>query len=332
MHDGVKLIFRVLLGTIVIMFVSSVVVETANLYLTTIRIRQLTTVACNKAVEYFAQETYRDRGSDSTGTVEDMSVTLNLPAVPGLSDSENVIYEGSVKDVYNSLYGGDSYFIKEFITSTEVNGKFKTLNEYATDGSILKENLVTPLNLGITYLDKATCDKIFKWNVCALFSNFKEERVYDSGGSSDKAYILAGGFRIYYKTAEIEEIKYKVYNLENPGDSILFREQTGIEADRLRTTAEDAVWGEDDRNKVCVADVTYSVEVGFEGITPLRGIFNYFWGGGSRNNRVVGWDGKGELSYNGSETDWNVDARGKLTNEDSESLPTTGSVIYYVVR
>ena len=62
----VKGIFKVLLGTIIIMVVGSLALEMINITTTSLQLTQMSRIACRQAAVLFSQETYKDREYDST--------------------------------------------------------------------------------------------------------------------------------------------------------------------------------------------------------------------------------------------------------------------------
>ena len=84
---------------------------------------------------------------------------------------------------------------------------------------------------------------------------------------------------------------------------------------------------DDERQRICVAFVEYAVPVEYEGITPIKRIFNWVW-----TNEVEGLRGKPGKSPQ----TWN-DTREILTGggsglDTTGQLPVPGQLIFYLVR
>ena len=68
MNDGVKLIFKVLLGTIIGIFLLCAITEFVNIELKGIMLQNEIKLACDKALTLFSQESYKPRGGSGDET------------------------------------------------------------------------------------------------------------------------------------------------------------------------------------------------------------------------------------------------------------------------
>ena len=59
MSDGVKMVFKALLGTIAFIVLSSLCIELFNINITGMQIRQMTKMAAKQAAMLFTQENYK---------------------------------------------------------------------------------------------------------------------------------------------------------------------------------------------------------------------------------------------------------------------------------
>lgn len=192
------------------------------------------------------------------------------------------------------------------------------------------DTFVTPLNFGVPYMDKDTLNKMFQWNLTQLFSNCNSDviRLDETG----KACIEMNGFRIYANEAKITTIDYTVYDLTDISERQKFMELTNLNPDNLGFVEDLQYLGTDDdeRQRVCVLGVEYSIPISYIGISPIKNIFNYVW-----NTEVEGWEGKsdrGGYSETFEYQTMDMTGGGYTGNTIAGALPVPGKLIYYVVR
>lgn len=125
----------------------------------------------------------------------------------------------------------------------------------------------------------------------------------------------------------------KKYDLNDPIDYEQYKIDTGIDPDTLGYITIDpglSAGGIDERTRVCVVGINYRVPMSYEGITPIKYIFNYIW-----DSEVEGLKGSyGKDDYQ----QWNdalVDLEsGGFTGGSSANgvLPVPGRLIYYIIK
>lgn len=353
----VKTIFKTLIGTVVLIVLSSLLWELFNLQISSIQLSSMMQMSATKSAELFAQETYKTNGKKGAANLSN----IYYPA--GTSDSGDSY--GSGFYVSGQFYSGlDTYSIwhsiydkpdfKEFVNSdAAIKGNWYSLKIFkkaldndtyapvpnwnaspaqiqayddATMAKLYIENLYTPLNIGIPYLDKDTVEKIFRWNLTQMLSSSNEANIMmDETGTP---YVTYQGFRCYANQAKITNITYTTYDLTNKQDKDKFYELTNIEADKLGYLFDADALGidNDERQRVCIAAIEYSMPVSYKGITPIKNVFNYVWD----KEVVEGVDGT--TSYN-REYSWN-DSTATMTGggEGDNTLPTSGKILYYMIR
>lgn len=348
----VKDIFKILLGTILATVLISVLVELFNVNMTSTQLNRIANLAGSQAAALFAQETYKtDSGQAGSSKMHDIysydgGIYLSGDFYGGLATEEAI---------YNKLYKNSSDF-KQW--ASENRGKWLSVDSISyglgigggldslsqQSGVMYVQNCVTPLNMGVPYLDKETVQKMFRWNLAALFSNNNSAAIVrdDSG----KYYVSYSGFRIYASEAYITNIEYRTYNIAESGDAQEFYEVTNVnpaglngnsltfgtytpDTEAMTTLANGVSYG-DERAMVCVVGIEYSIPVAYEGITPIKTVFEYVW-----NQEVEGFDG-------------NIPARDALSWQDGtvnlksggfqdyvdvgDSTPVPGKLIYYIIR
>lgn len=350
---SVKGIFKTLIGTILVMVFSSIIIEVFNVNTTGLQVNQIAKLAGKQSADLFSQESYKDIRYD-----DDKKSNLELADV---MDSDGNKYISG--NFYSGLTGNAAYRLiytsngfKNWIKDDKAVEKgdwynIKLLNralnkpeslEVAEDSpdyndAIIAKTLVsmkvTPLNLGIPYLDKGIVTNMFKWNVAQLFSNCNPELIKkDSAG---KSYVLFKGFRVYASEAKITSLEYKTYDLTKTKDRDEFNRITNIDPDNLGFEYDKALGStisktDDERSRVCLVGINYSIPISYEGITPIKNIFNFVW-----NNEVKGFDGNESINDKQawSDSTENLESGG-LTGNTSTSgvLPIPGKLIYYVIR
>lgn len=345
----VKSIFKVLIGTISTIVVASLIVEVFNVSTTGLQINQISKMAGKQACTLFSQESYKAYNSGGGAVAMDNVVDEN----------GNVYVEGDFygetdpKQIYNNLYTSDDF--KNWLQSeAATKGNWyniklidKALNhadslniEYGQPGydeamvaKLYKDVMMTPSNLGVPYIDMETVNKMFRWNVAQLFSNCNPKSILvDDNG---ERYVSFKGFRVYANMASITNLEYKTFDLEDSADRLAFNNLTNINPDNLgfmydSNLATTINSREDERKRVCVVGVNFDIPIAYEGITPIRSIFNYVW-----DNEVEGINGNsGRTSYeqwvDRAET---LSSGGLYGNTQADDvLPIPGKLIYYIIR
>ncbi|MBR1454028.1 MAG: hypothetical protein IJ593_05235 [Lachnospiraceae bacterium] len=361
MTKNVKTIFLVLIGTAILIVVSSLLIEMINISLYSVQLQSQTKLACDKALELFSQESYKDRGNDG-GTVKLHDVYTS----DGSTYIDGRIY-GLYTDtatIYNKLYRDSSEFqawLDDFADNwtnvrilNDYRTKYKNMSTWSLSnlaitspsayseyliGKTYEETFVTPLNFGVPYIDKDIANNIFKWNLASLLSNSNPASVVkDENG---RYCIEIRGFRIYASEAKIVEINYKVYDLNKIMDKKKFEDLTYIDAENLSFDENviniqryiDSTATGDERKMVCLVGVKYTVPVSYTGITPLKSIFEWVW-----TNQVNGLNAS---DYNTLEQQYyNYDIQelvgggfdGSYDASTPGVLPVNNRLIFYVVR
>lgn len=350
---SVKGIFKTLIGTILVMVFSSIIIEVFNINTTGLQVNQISKLAGKQSADLFAQESYKDlKYNDNTKSNLQLENVVDSSGQNYVSGS---FYNGLSGDAaYRLIYTsngfkswiktnkavekGNWYNIKllnqalnnpETLTVDENSPKYKD----AIIAKTLVSMKVTPLNLGIPYLDKGIVTNMFKWNVAQLFSNCNPELIKtDNYG---KKYVAFKGFRIYASEAKITSFDYETYDLTDWKDRAEFNRITNIDPDKLGFEYDSALVNtisklDDERSRVCLVGINYSIPISYEGITPIKNIFNFIW-----NNEVKGFEGNESISAKQS---WNdntqtLESGGLKGNSTLQGvLPVPGKLVYYVIR
>lgn len=355
----IKGIFKTLIGTMAIMVVSFLVLEIFNISIGSVELRQTTRLAARQACILFTQETYRQAEGGASGAVraaDIMDENGNLYITGdfyGSNDAETIwtnLYNSS-SNFASAVDKLDNYYptvnliyqaASNSITSAPMPNWESSKEEIkAYDDMLkaqqLKSSMFTPINLGIPYIDKDVTGKMFKWNLAEILSNNKNSLVkVDENGTR---YIAYRGFRVYAEDAEIivNPEDYEVFDMTDSSQKAEFKELTNIDIDGDSSDTNTKGLGysnapefeiDDENKKITVVKLNYSVSCSYEGITPLKQIFEYVW-----NNEVGGLNGTGredkaKQSYTYDKQDLVSGGEGSTLN----TLPSTGKLIYTLVR
>lgn len=333
MSSGVKSIFKVLIFFTLFVTIGMLIIEVYNLTIASELLKSTAHSTLERSCDYFAQESYKN----GSGNAYQLRGYNN-----GLDTSLNgQFYYGSDSQVYDKLYTNSDDFAtyvnkyKDNYRKLKVLGKGLGLtHDILLDGedaigSYYRQGLVTPLNIGIAYLDRGTVEKIFKWELVAVLSSGQDDMIITNPADGSNPYVLYKGFRIYYNSIQLDDPSYKVYDLFNSDDKKKFEELTNIEVDdyMLRARINES----DERRYIVVANMNYKVRVGYEGITPIKRLFQWVVNTGDDERYDINnpkWSGDTTLSRVGAR---NEDFFGSGLRYDS-SVGIGNKIIYYIVR
>ena len=148
---------------------------------------------------------------------------------------------------------------------------------------------MTPMNMGVPYMDKDVLEKIVRWNLAELYSNGKKELIIDGNSENGgESFIRYKGFKVYASQAKIKNLTYEVFDITNDRDKERFEDITHINPDELGFEDFVDVGGQlgDERTNICIVGVDYEIPTAYEGITPLKNLASFI-----ANNDVEGMDG-----------------------------------------
>lgn len=392
---SVKGIFKILVGTIVFMIVGLLLVEYLNITSASTFMKGLLTNTIKTSCDYFAAETYKgntgkDGGTNYTlGNMPDIYDIANQHAVSGRffehsdgdaspggvwkklykeSDDFKNWYSGSfdkglycnVSPVANTWRNLDMvYYGITGLNKAHLTGSEKRMGEsYA-------ENYMTPLNMGIPYMDKDTLTRIIKYNMVKNFSENQSVNIFSSAsarqvladrGMTTKrisysttgsgysivdipAFVQYKGFRVYYDSFKIKDIKYLEFDISTTQGATALEHYTNMNADYLYNGLTDDL---DERRNICVADIEYTIDVDYVGITPIARAMNFihnetnvsaYGGVGSNTSGAVMYSDKNRVDTathevrQGSSTFTNARAAAS-----AQQVPLSDHIYYYIVR
>lgn len=331
MSSGIKSIFKILIGVILFMAIGMFIVELYNITIASELLKSTAHTTLSKSCDYFAQESYKNGSGNAYQLVGyDNSVDTSL---------NGQFYFGSTEQVYDRLYTNSGSFanyvnsFKDKFRKLKVLGKGLGITGDAlldgedTIASDYRQGLVTPLNIGIAYLDRDTVNKIFKWELVAVLSAGNPDMVITNPADGSNPYVVYKGFRIYYNSIYVDNPSYRAYDLFNATDKKDFEKLTNIDTDRYILNAR--INENDERRYVVVASMKYKVRVGYEGITPIKRLFQWVVNTGDDERFDTNrWQGETTLSRAGAR---NEDFFGSGLNYDS-SVGVGNKIIYYIIR
>lgn len=309
-------------------------------------LRQIQNLGATQSAQLFCQETYKQQTEqDSTKAKSTVFPQIHLKGSGVDFVISGKFYPNdaseSVESYYNALYAGNANY-QGFLGGANCNIAPSQVYPALTSGAYAG-NYVTPANFGIPYLDPDFMTKAFNWNIAMLFGAPDKNKqtiqgagvatsqyeVGNAGQAKGKSYINYDGFRIYVGNntqTKITSINYHIYNIADGAEAAAFQEATNIDPENLTTLHASAGGYSDEMQLITqnggmsiylqyltVVEVKYSVEVGYEGITPLAEMIRYV-----QNNRVEGMEGQAPA---GSGQQFNEDATDTLE----------GTVYYWMV-
>lgn len=203
---------------------------------------------------------------------------------------------------------------------------------YAVNARQMRSKYFTPVNVGFPYFDAEVVNKIFQWDLAMILSNGSSNSIVQD--ETGKYYINYKGFRCYVQDAYISELEYHI--IDTKTDAGTLRELTNLDASRLRDVDVSAS-GTDtlDNRYVTVVSLKYNIPIAYQGISPLKKIFEYTW-----NNEVNGLEGNHMNSMGTDRTgmtgtgqyDLSAQAMSNDNAADNGALTTFGVVNYVLVR
>lgn len=363
----VKGIFKTLIGTILFSVVILLFTEYLNVSSTATFMKGMLTSSIENSCDFFAQETYKSDGA-SGGTINDSGNGADIKDFYGSTAISGRFFRGSGReDIYNNLYGSNSPFASWY-RNGGVKGTWKNLDMLASGiglvapslsssekemGKSYAENMMTPLNLGVPYIDKATVERICRWNIVANFSEGRSTNIISEANVKRRAteggagvhqditrlnssgnavnipgYVQYKGFRIYYDSFKINNIRYKIYDLSTSSGKSAFEKLTNINAEGLYGGNIAGLAG-NERAKIGVAEIEYSIDIDYVGITPVAKALNF----ATNVSKVSGLDDGRSISRNTTNLYRGNGARTFVNNlTGSQATPVSDKIYYYIVR
>lgn len=289
---SVKTIFKILIGTYVVIITACLLVEMCNINLYSSFINTYARASIRKGCEYFSSETYR------TGRA-----VVNLNDIKnkngGTAVSGNIYGTSGEANVWYRLYGSTSWdtwtkSIKKYdgsgspLTSADswknynMNMYYLCSNDYI--GKYYRSSYMTPTNLGIPFIglsdgsdnSSQSLEQISRWIFAQLLSSGNKETI-------DGHYVNYHGFKVDLDNFKITSKEYRVFDLSNTTDLKKFQEVTNMRGETLASNAQANAG----KYGFTVA-LTYTVPIEYDGITPFKRMFSWVRTGFSR---TVGSDG-----------------------------------------
>lgn len=271
MNGFTKMIFSVLIGVNILIVAISGTVELINVFTYSSMLKINLDTAVKAGCDYFNQETYKSLDGNNFGN---MDAILNKDGGVAVS---GIFYLGNnAIDIYNNLYD-DNVGFEEFKRMTSSDGRYfhqiwsslAQINRNVADfshstGLYDVDNLVTPSNIGVSYLDKTAVTKIIKWNIASLVSQGSSENVIYKDG---KNLININGFEV-----DIDSLRVNIDYEAVPVNSDRFELLTNLDKDIMYDNAN----GDPERETVCIAKISYSIDIRYVGITPIKNIVEFY--------------------------------------------------------
>lgn len=315
-------------GLSIFLAVMSVLIIYENATNDVIELSEIVYDSMVSACELVSIESYRE--------TEMAGRTYNLLDKNGAVVISGNIYNGSEDASYRMLYnfgGSHNHYAKQWVDwfkkEMEAKGEAITdnagfqifshvVNGTADDGMVSQH--ITPNNLGYTYLDKEVLEDAFRWTLANTLTadatdTINNKTVYNKRERLLNDYIRWRGFRIYYNTIDIDidydnEERVRLFDLTNINDAQEFYDRTGIEARGTEGMGDGSYLNNnsaesDLRKYVVMYTLKFKVDIGFEGILPLKQILNAIFNPVSNNRRLPSFtNADGESKLNDDYVDW----------------------------
>lgn len=358
---SVKTIFMTLFTTVVVIVCGFLAIEIFNVNTTSMQLTSIAKTSAYQSCTLFTQETYRVDTYTGSGAV----------AMQDILDSDGNFYISgdfygydNKEQIYNSLYSvSNSEFMSAMATlkpyyknleillkGIESNGSLPVpsidwdssdaqiqANMDASKANTYYNNMYTPVNIGIPYVDEEVINRMFKWNLAMLYSNCNSDNI--KSDENGVQYVGYKGYRCYVQDAYVYNITYTVYDMSNPSNRTIVANKLfadtgltvkGITANNpsegITISVNKDLAGRDvkDNAVVTVVELQYSVPVAYEGLTPLSEMMSFVW-----NNEVDGLDGSGDISGTSAFDDTQ---RQNVESANSNTIPSTGRLLYTLVK
>lgn len=351
---GVKGVFKTLIWTIFGICIVALFIEYLNITASTTFLTGIMNRSVERAADYFAQETYKNRDYGLAGNMRSLN-GIDENGDPSIYTISGTFYTGSEEDVYNKLYGEDSSFADwynsiyvsarnrgevywqnlEMLASGLGLGNTRNLTAAQKEnGKTYAEEHMTPLNLGIPYLDDDTVEKIAAWNIANTLSEGKESLLhYETNSDGNLAkYVLYKGFRIYPADIDVDVTNFEVYDVTERDQQIAFEQATNMDLAMFDQVIDDGGLIDDERRYVGVVDIQYTVPMEYVGVTPMRNIINFM-----ANRKQVAGYGNNSYTPGANVVDWGepdpMDTyNSAVPNDGSQKIRLEHSMKYYIVR
>lgn len=362
---SVKGIFKTLALALILPAVLIMFIELYNVMLTSASLNKIIRLSVNKSCEFFTQETYKIASDGTTSSGKTMATKAsNIKAADGSKYIDGDFY-GSTDpyDIWESIYCSDRFRSTLSDIISQVGTPWQALEsleiivndpdyypsetpdwdwseEQMLDYSIksqavtFKENLYTPINMGIPYIDEEVTNKIFKWQLTQMLSNCDSDLIQkDEYG---KNFVNYKGFACYCDSAKITNLEYTVYDIGTSSGRDGLRKAIGYVPLVNNAGGQGIALSGDERDMICVVSMEYSMPVRYIGATKTMGkVFNYVW-----DKEVNGYDWGTGLGSTYRSTDQSYDTTGIIAkgggdyDEDNiaNSIPLTGKLYYMIVR
>ena len=326
MASSVKTVFKGLLYPMIAVAFFIFIVEILNVNMQAPQVRHGVYTGVKNASTLFVQETYKQTTKLGIQDIvtRDNSLYVSKDFYWGYTDATSIFRRLYVNDeclntlrdlnnqrgnsnissvtlLYNGIYklyatGNVSRPATPSIGSSTYDWD-KYNNDYIS--YLYMNNNYTPINIGITYFNEEVLLEMSKWNVANILSNSNSFNITDedeSGNHTGNYYVQFHGFKCYVKELSIDNIDYKVYDIQDANQRKQYFELTGIDVkgNEFGSTDSSVANGlgydfsninSDDRRYLTVATVNYSMPVSYKGITPIANFVNWATAGFNVNWR-----------------------------------------------
>ena len=339
-----------------------------------------TAVSGNKVLSDAAPITFSHEDGHNTGNFNTVTVTTAVHSSEGDTAGLNGVFytksgtgDAMHKSCYDNLYGSKLTKVKSVFHSSNLNSAKsnaayadylpKRISHNGQDlvdfvdskttemggSQFVSDMLITPMNLGITYMDQDTLERICRYMLCQKLggivnsssvnttSPIRDDWLTGDSGTMD-IRINYRGFLIRPSSFEITNIDYIHYDLTNNYDVEAFARLSGNSIETVNNYYPE---------EIIVASVQYEPsDIRYIGITAFQGILRWMASGRPWNGRVSGPQiqtnsdrftgtdstfGTGQVGSQGrGGSGWNRTGR-DINSVGGTSAGTRGNIYYYTM-
>lgn len=396
MKEFVISIYKTLILIVVLPLIIFGLIEWYNVNTNSYKLTPLVEIGIDEAAKMFSEESFCLGGNPQdlfpilTGTKRVRTTDIFNPVTTSTTDVlavlniHNELFDNqtTVDGIYDYLFEDIKSFANNrdrncvdidgrTLTGNEVFGRIFRNLRLMTDesdiiGKVYRDNYVTPMNLGIPYLNDETVTAMAKWNLAKILNVDGKSGSYAASLYSatqlknlhkDRVgvYVSWNGYRVYIDKLKLD-IKYRLMDMSSNDDKEEFKAETSMQPDVLFNS--DAILAGSNEKYFILTEITYELPILYEGITPWRRAFSWVLSGGFAADGAVTGNTLDSTAYDadkvyisgsyvtGAEgflydmnpagtiptTETTPSTSGLVFKDKTDEYKLTGTVMHYIVK
>lgn len=263
-------VFKWLLITFIVITIPFLCIEYINVATSAPLLKNHIRKSLQAACDYYSAETYLS-SNNSRYNLPNISNPETGGFVSGSfygNLSKNSIYSKIMRSFDRDVaYGTLPYYSNSAnrpSSYTKARLYFESLKDYVERTHTKFSNKkVTPVNMGITHIDKDITLKMFKYNLASTLIGGNKANLIKVNG---KTVVRFNGFEV-----DIDSITINVQHVITSKGSQYYSLATGLDNSKLGNNRGSY------NSNVIVAEVSYKVPVRYKGITPMEKAVEWIW-------------------------------------------------------